>query len=156
MNVRRATGAVVALMVLLALAVLLQPVPTQAQPAASNQVTVSVLRATYITTGTTNAAATSDFAQFSGWGEVDIFVTADVSGTATLTATAQVSADGVNWTNADYEYWTGSAIGTQTFQRVLSADGTEFMSVPAAGQFWRVNLAVTGGVTTTVNATLRR
>ena len=155
MNVRRLTGAVALLLILLACAVLFQPVPTQAQPAASNQVTVSVLRSTYLT-ATTTAAAPSDIAQFSGWGEVDIFVTADVSGTATLTATAQVSADGVNWTNADYEFWNGTAIGTQTFQRVLSADGTEFMSVPATGQFWRVSLGVSGGVTTTVNATLRR
>ena len=165
MSVKRVTGAAVLLMLLLACAVLLQPVPTQAQPAASNQATATVFRTTYLTTTVNTAApapdrAGRDVSAAAGWGAVDIFVTADVSGTATLTATAQVSADGVNWTDADYEYWTGSAIGTRTQQRVQTADGTEYMTVKLAGEYWRVNMAVQAaagnGVTTTVNATLHR
>ena len=136
---KRITGAVVALMLALALAVLLLPGPTptaQAQAPASNQMTVEVVKATYIATATVNSAAPNvdgqgrDVSQTSGWKSVDIFVTGAVSGTATLTATMQVSADGVNWTAADYEYWTGSAIGTKTQQRVISADGAEYMTVP--------------------------
>lgn len=163
MNVKRVTGAIAALMIGLAVLALLWPAPqaAQAQPAASNQATVSVLRATYLTATTATAApapdrAGRDVSATAGWGTVDIFVTADVSGTATLTATAQVSADGVNWTDADYEYWTGSVIGTKAQQRVMTADSTEYMTVKLAGEYWRVNLGVSGGVTTTVNATLRR
>lgn len=152
------------LLITLALALLLLPGPTPAvaQPAPSNQMTVDVLSATYIATAIVNSAAPNvdsagrDATLTAGWKSVDIFVTGDVSGTAWLTATAQVSADGVNWTAADYEYWTGSAIGTKTHARSLSADGSEYMTVPLAGEYWRVSLQTTGGVTTTVKATLRR
>lgn len=149
---------------MLACAVVLQPapVPAVAQSGLSNQMTVGVVQPTYIATATVNSAvpnvdsAGRNVAQTSGWTDVDIFVTADVSGTATLTATAQVSADGVNWTTADLEYWNGSAIATRTHQRVMTADGTEYMTVKLAGEYWRVSLQTTGGVTTTVNATMRR
>jgi hypothetical protein len=139
------------------------PAPVaQAQAPASNQVTVDVLAATYIATATVNSAAPNvdgqgrNVSMTAGWKSVDIFVTGDVSGTAWLTATAQVSADGVNWTAADYEYWTGSAISTKTHARSLSADGSEYMTVPLAGEYWRVSVQTTGGVTATVKATLRR
>lgn len=137
------------------------PAPAAAQPAASDQVTIDVFAARYLTTTANTAApnvdtAGRDVSKTAGWGSVDIFVTADISGTGVLTATAQVSADGVNWTNADYEYWNGSAVATKVQQRVLSADGTEYISMPLAGEYWRVNLAATEGVTTTVKATLRR
>ena len=162
---KRTSLATSVLMLSIALAMLLTPGPTpvaQAQAPASNQVTVDVLAATYIATATVNTAAPNvdsqgrDVSTTAGWKSLDIFVTGDVSGTATLTATAQVSADGVNWTAADYEYWTGSAIGTKTQQRVLSADGSEYMTVPLAGEYWRVSVQTTGGVTATVKATLRR
>jgi len=162
---KRITGAVVALMLSLALAVLLMPGPApvaQAQAPTSNQMTVDVLSQTYIATATVNSAWPNvdgqgrDVSMTAGWQSVDIFVTGDVSGTATLTATMQVSADGTNWTNAAYEYWTGSAIGTKTQQRAISADGTAYMTAPLAGEYWRVSLQTTGGVTTTVKATMRR
>lgn len=162
---KRTSLAAAALMLCVAIAMLLTPGPApvaQAQAPASNQMTVDVLAATYIATSTVNSAAPNvdsegrDVSKTAGWGSVDIFVTGDVSGTATLTATMQVSADGTNWTNANYEYWTGSAIGTKTQQRVITADGTAYLTAPLAGEYWRVSLQTTGGVTTTVKATLRR
>ncbi len=162
---KRTSLATALLMLSLAIAMLLTPGPApvaQAQAPASNQMTVDVLAATYIATATVNTAAPNvdaqgrDVSMTAGWKAVDIFVTGAVSGTATLTATAQVSADGVNWTNANYEYWTGSVIGTKTLQRVLSANGTAYMTVPLAGEYWRVSVQTTGGVTSTVKATLRR
>ena len=162
---KRTSLAAAALMLCVAIAMLLTPGPApvaQAQAPASNQMTVDVVAATYIATATVNSAAPNvdgqgrDVSLTAGWKAVDIFVTGDVSGTATLTATAQVSADGVNWTNAIYEYWTGSAIGVKTQQRVISADGTAYMALPLAGEYWRVQLTTTGGVTSTVKATLRR
>ncbi len=162
---KRTSLATAILMLSLAIAMLLTPSPApvaRAQDAPSNQMTVDVLSATYIATATVNTTAPNvdgqgrDVSKTMGWESVDIFVTGDVSGTATLTATAQVSADGVNWTNADYEYWTGSAIGSKTQQRAISADGSEYMTVPLAGEYWRVSVQTTGGVTATVKATLRR
>ena len=161
---KQATSVFASLMIVLAALVLMQPAvtPAAAQDAPSSQMTVDVLSATYIATATVNTArpnvdsAGRDVSKTAGWESVDIFVTGAVSGTATLTATAQVSADGTNWTNANYEYWTGTAIGTKTQQRVLSADGTVYMSVPLAGEYWRVSVQTTGGVTATVKATLRR
>jgi hypothetical protein len=152
------------LMLALALFVVAQPAPAPAaaQDAPSSQLTVDVLNATNIATSTVNTAAPNvdvqgrDVSKTAGWKSVDIFVTGDVSGTAWLTATAQVSADGVNWTNADYEYWTGSAIASKTHARSLNADGSEYMTLPLAGEFWRLSVQTTGGVTTTVKATLRR
>lgn len=149
--------------VLLILAMLLPgPLPAIAQPAPTNQLTVDVYQPALITDTTVNTARPNndsmarDVSQTGGWKSVDIFVTGTVSGTAWLTATAQVSADGLNWANANYEYWTGSAIATKTQQRSLSANGTTYMTVPLAGEYWRVSLQATGGVTTTVKATLRR
>lgn len=136
--------------------------PAAAQAPLANQLTVSVYPATSISGTTVNTSAPNvdaegrDVSLTTGWGSVDVFVTADVVSTGTLTATVQVSADGVNWADADYEYWTGSAIGTQTFRRALAADGTEVMSLPLAGDRWRVQLTSTAPVTTTVKATLRR
>lgn len=161
---KRVTAVLAVLMILVALVALMQPTatPAAAQSAPSSQLTVDVLSATYIATSTVNTArpnidaAARDVSQTSGWKSVDIFVTGALSGTAWLTATAQVSADGTNWANATYEYWTGSAISTKTQSRSLSADGTTFMNVPLAGEYWRVSIQTTGGVTTTVKATLRR
>lgn len=164
MNAKRVSALAAVLMLALALFVLAQPaaVPAAAQDAPSQQLTVDVLSATYIATNTVNTAAPNvdtqgrDVSKTAGWKAVDIFVTGDVSGTAYLTATAQVSADGVNWTAANYEYWTGSAIGTKTHARSLSTDSTVYMTLPLAGEYWRVSVQTTGGVTTTVKATLRR
>ena len=161
---KQATAAFASLMIVLAALVLMQPAvtPAAAQDAPSSQMTVDVLSATYIATNTVNSAfpnvdsAGRDVSKTAGWKSVDIFVTGAVSGTATLTATAQVSADGTNWTNANYEYWTGTAIGTKTQQRVISANGTTYMTMPLAGEYWRVSVQTTGGVTATVKATLRR
>lgn len=161
---KRVTAVIATLMIVLAALVLMQPAvtPAAAQDAPSSQMTVDVLSATYIATDTVNTArpnvdsAGRDVSKTAGWKSVDIFVTGAVSGTATLTATAQVSADGMNWTNANYEYWTGTDIGTKTQQRVLSANGTTYMTLPLAGEYWRVSVQTTGGVTTTVKATLRR
>jgi len=164
MTAKRVTAVLAALMIVLAALVLMQPAatPAAAQDAPSSQMTVDVLSATYIATNTVNTAAPNvdsagrDVSKTAGWKSVDVFVTGTLSGTAWLTATAQVSADGTNWANANYEYWTGSAIGTKTQARSLSANGTTYMSIPLAGEYWRVSVQTTGGVTTTVKATLRR
>lgn len=89
------------------------------------------------------------------YNSADVFLTIDVTGFATGTVVTQLSADGVNWTNADYDYWNGSAIGTQPYSRTLSADGTEYMRVPIAGEFMRFQIIAQGTLTPTIRATLR-
>ena len=121
-----------------------------------------------------------DVSRITDWHSADVFVTADISGTATLTATVQVSADQVNWADADYVYATStadisaaadvsgtvtltatgtSALTTQAHQIVLSADGTDYLRVPLAGEYMRVKLEAssiaTNTVTAPVQATLR-
>lgn len=154
---------VLVLAVVLFAAVAMMPsAPAAAQAPPSNQLTVSVYAATSISGTTVNTSAPNldgsarDVSLTTGWGSVDVFVIADVASSGTLTATVQVSPDGTNWADADYEYWTGSAIGTKTHQRVMTADGTEVITLPLAGERWRVKLTTTAPITTTVMATLRR
>ncbi len=136
--------------------------PVQAQAPVSNQLTTVLLPATAVS-GTVNTARPNldaqarDVAKTTGWTTADVFIVANVASGATLTATVQFSADGINWANGEYEYWTGSVIGTKTQQRVLSATGNKVITLPLAGEYWRVNLLTTGGVvTTTVGATFHR
>jgi hypothetical protein len=93
---------------------------------------------------------------------MDVFVTVDlITSTGTITVTPQFSADQANWANAYYTYptWTDSAtatINTQTYQVVLTADGTNYIKVPVSGEYFRVKIEYAGTtLTPTVKATLR-
>jgi hypothetical protein len=136
--------------------------PANAQAPVVNQITVPVYSAVGVTTGTVNTSSPNvdqygrDVSAAAMYESVDIFFTSDISGTGYVTATAQVSADGVNWANATQDYWTGSAIATSTHARSLSADGSTYMSVPLAGEYWRVSIQTTGTATNTVKATLHK
>ena len=163
---------------LLAGLAMLPAAPAAAQPAASNQMTVNVYPATSISGTTVNTGAPNidtedrDVSLTTGWSSVDVFVTADVATAGTLTATLQVSADGVNWVDYGYDYesftsvWesegvTSTATASTTIARhtpkiVLSADGTGLITAPLAGARWRVQMTTSAPVTTTVKATLRR
>lgn len=105
-----------------------------------------------------------DVSRISNWHSADVFVTVDISGTATLTATVQTSPDQTNWADAYYVYpsWnsTGTAtLNTQPYRLVMSADGTNYLRVPLTGEYMRVKLepsgTVTNVITATVQATLR-
>lgn len=116
------------------------------------QLTATLYPATAISNGVTvySAAANS-----SKWNSADVFLGVDLTGTAFLTVTVQLSPDGTAWADADYEYATDSTIATKTYVRSLSADGTEYMRVPLAGEKLRVMIASSGAVTPTVWATYR-
>lgn len=125
--------------------------------------TVTLFAATPITatgvTYTTAAPNTTDGARdaslVENWATADVFITLDGSGSFTLTATVQFSADGDNWATADYEYATSSAVATQSYARTMTADGAEYMRVPVAGRYMRMALSSTGAVTPTVHVTYR-
>ena len=118
----------------------------------TRQLTSTLYPATAISNGTTvySTAATT-----TRWNSADVFVAVDLTSTAFLTVTVQLSPDGTNWADADYEYATDSAIATQAYVRSLSADGVEYMRVPLAGERMRVKIASSGSVTPTVIATYR-
>ena len=129
-------------------------------------------------------AYSRDMSYHYGYAVADVFIIADGTGTWSLTATPQLSPDGDNWTGADYEYvangfsqtatttitntdsvtstqvtvseLSGTAtVTTQALSRTMSADGMEYVRVPLAGEYLRVQLAVTGAVTPTVIVTYR-
>ncbi len=136
--------------------------------------TVTVSGTTYSATPLTVQG--QDASLVVAWHSADVFVTADVSGTATVTVTPQLSADQVNWTDADYTYigvnssatyttngaiTSSSAPVVQAYRAVLSADGTDYLRVPLAGQYLRfkidafVTVSPTAAVTPTIQVVLR-
>lgn len=165
--VRGKRGVYVALMVaaLLMVALLGAPQLMQAEDISEMPVSKQITYTLYEpSAGISSAAQTSapatdaygrNMAATNGYALADVFVTADVGSSAVLTATVQVSADQSNWANADYEYATSSAIATQGFVRTLSADGTEYMRIPLAGEYLRLSLTVSGTVTPTIKITYR-
>jgi hypothetical protein len=113
-----------------------------------------------------------DLSRISEWHAADVFVTADMTGTDRLTVTAQVSADQEHWADADYDYvaqsgtvvnsgavtstiTTASSLATQPYRLIMTADGTDYLRVPLAGEYLRFKIERTGTVTATVLATLR-
>lgn len=97
----------------------------------------------------------SDAQNLAYWNAAEIFITADVASGALITVTAQVSADGTNFADADYEWGDSDSVNTQAYVRVLSADGTEYMRLPMAGEWLRVSIGTYGTVTPTIMATMR-
>ena len=108
--------------------------PVAAQDAFVEPVTVqrtyTIYGPTAVTTGTVNTASPNvdtygrDMSISNGYSSADVFVTVDGTGTFTATSTVQLSADGTNWANADYESPTSSAIATNTIARTQTADGS--------------------------------
>ena len=155
---KRWIGALCVLLVGGAVVVVATLAPVSAQDAAtvqlaSKQATYTLHAGTLITDTTVNT--TSAYSKTTGYGTADVFVIVDGSGTFTLTSTVQVSADGVNWADADYEYATDSTIATQTHSRSQTADGVEFMAVRLAGEYVRVKLVAEGSLIPTVQVTYR-
>ncbi len=188
MRVMRAGAPVVVIALLLALCLALGLNGVQAQDA-GGPLPGTVQEQRFLTfygpavtvSGTTYSATPlavqgQDVSLVAAWHAADVFVTADVSGTATITVTPQLSADQVNWTDADYTYVgvntttvytpggtvsTSSAPTVQPYRVVLAADGTDYLRVPLAGQYLRfkidafVTVSPTAAVTPTIQVVLR-
>lgn len=142
--------------------------PTQAQeraPAVTKQKTLLLYPATQISAGATTYTASPrmispgvDASVVAGFANVDIFPTVDIAGTGNVTLTLQFSADGANWADADYEYATGALTGTvatQTAVRYMTADGTELIRSPTAGEYLRVKIQNSAVTTPTIYVTYR-
>lgn len=84
----------------------------------------------------------------------DLFATVDVSGAISAVFTPQVSADGVNWTDADYTYVMSGTLQSGTYAMTLSADGTDYVLVPMAGMYARVKAVATFTGSGTLTPTL--
>lgn len=113
-----------------------------------------------------------DVSRISDWHAVDVFVTGDLTGAGWLTVTAQVSADQINWADAAYDYvaqsgtvvnsgavtsttTTASSIVAQPYRIILTADGTDYLRLPLAGEYLRFKVERTGTIEATILATLR-
>lgn len=137
-----------------------------------------------------NADGSAYSTQF--WHSADVFITADITGTNTITVTPQWSADGTNWVDAKFlsEGWvlpldytttitnssgvtsttsTSSTVSFAssdaervsewvTYELVLSADGSDYVSIPIHGNYLRFKsevLTSTYNITPTIYAVLR-
>lgn len=125
-------------------------------------VTYTLYPTTYISgTGTTYSASPRqvsglDASKVAEWNAVDVFLTADISGTTTITLTPQFSPDQSNWADAYWYSISGTTVTAQPYQIVLSADGTNYLRLPVSGEYMRMKMATSGnGVTTTIKATYR-
>ncbi len=100
-----------------------------------------------------------DLSKVVQWGVAEVFVTADVSGTATVTVTPQLSNDATNWVSAYWNTISGTTVTAQPYRIVLSADGGNYLRLPVAGEYLRFKIESSATssqtVTTTVRATLK-
>ena len=115
--------------------------------------TYTFFNARAITSSTSVLYSTTNL-QLGQWALADVFVTADMSGTNTITVTPQYSADNVNWADASYTYLT-TTLNTGNYNLVLSADGTSYVRVPIVGEYFRFKVDNGGVVTVTVKATMK-
>jgi len=109
----------------------------------------------------------------------DVFVTVDITPSATITVTPQYSADASNWVDATYTYIADTLASTTavitstglttattttsvsstpteaTYQIVLSADSSDYLRVPLAGKYLRFKIEHDDTVTPTVKVLFR-
>jgi hypothetical protein len=117
--------------------------------------------------GTVGITTTSYFDDSTGydtrwWQSADVFVTADIEDTNTITITPQWSADGTNWVDAKYkaEGWNSAARVSEwvTYQMALTADGSDVLVIPLVGNYVRLKaevLTTTFRITPTISVVLR-
>lgn len=146
---------------------------------------VTFYPATYAVSGTTYSASPynggvpgADVTEVGNFNEAQIYLTADISGTATVTLTPQFSTDRTNWSDSQFHYIsqvagvtvvTGTAgltssvtftpsYAQQDYQIILSADGSDYIAVPIDGTYMRLKMERTGaagnGITGTVKVRL--
>src|SRR5574343_944313 len=85
-------------------------------------------------------------------GEVLVTISGIDEGEA-VTSTVQFSADGENWSDLAYDYWSGSAMLQTIASRYFTEDGTLYSQVTLMGMRLRTKIEATGQVTATVYAT---
>lgn len=175
----KAKFSTVAILLLVALLVLGGTVQAQERaPAVTKQTTYLLYPATAIATASTtytasprNVVAGLDASAVNGWANVDVFTTIDLDTTGFVTVTLQFSPDAVNWADADYTYtsntssWASlgitstataaTSIATATQVRYMTADGTELIQSPTAGEYMRVKIENSASFTPTVHVTYR-
>jgi len=120
---------------------------------------------TQVNTGTVYSSAPlqksgQNVALVKNWNAVDVFVTVDIHTTGLLTVTPQFSPDQSLWADAYYLTPSFNSTGTLTTndvpQRIiLSADGTDYIRVPIAGEYMRLKIETLNVMTPSVQATLR-
>lgn len=161
---------IAALLLVFTLAVAANMAFAQGEPqpgTVDNLATFTIYGPTTIVSGTTNTEAPNlttsglNRANVSQWNSADIFFNVDVLGGTVITLTPQFSADQSHWADAYYNFvdtvsTTETVIARQSYQVVVSGvDTVDYVRVPVAGEYMRVQMVVSGTVTPTIWTTLR-
>lgn len=152
-TIKSAKAGAIALLLSLLLAVALA-VPMYAQDASGDPDPATVVNVTPVTLLATRVITVDQVTagqNTSRWNSIDLFSSVTVASGGALTTTLQFSADGVRWANA---YWysvnsTGT-VSSNMYRFIQTSDGTNYLRVPLAGQYVRLDLDVTGTVTPTL------
>lgn len=139
------------------------PVSAQDAPVAVANPTYVLMTATSVATGTTYTDSPNftpsgrDASLTEGYNKGEVFVTVvGLSEGVVVTSTVQFSADGENWSDIAYEYWSGSEVLTVPSYRVFSENGTQYSQAELMGKYLRAKVESTGEATVSVYATYRR
>lgn len=139
------------------------PVSAQDAPVSIANPTYQLLALTSVTTGTIYTDSPNfmssgrDASLTEGYSKGEVFVTvAGLADGSVVTSTIQFSADGVNWSDLAYEYWSGSSVLTTNSYRVFSENGTQYMQVDLMGKYLRAKVETIGDAMVSVYATYRR
>ena len=116
----------------------------------------TIINSAYYTTTATKYGTTN--LRYIYYNNLDVFVTIDLKTSGTVTVTPQYSADGTNYTDADYisEGWysTTRYSSVVPYRVVLSADGTDVVRLPMVGRYMRPKIELSGGITNGVTVTV--
>lgn len=89
------------------------------------------------------------------WNAVDVFVTADITTSDTVTITPQFSADQSHWVDAYYTVDDGSVETDIVYELEFAADGDNYLSLPIRGNYIRFKVEHGAAVTPTIIGVLR-
>lgn len=139
-------------------------------PVAAQDAPISIANPTYplllnrsMTTGTLYTTSPNfagngrDASLTEGYSKGEVFVTiTGIDEGEAVTSTVQFSADGENWSDLVYDYWSGSEMLQAVAPRPFTEDGTRYSQVTLMGMRLRAKIEAAGQVTATVYATYRR
>lgn len=89
------------------------------------------------------------------WNSIDVFASVDISSSDTVTITPQFSVDQTNWVDAYYTIDNGTAAKDIVYEMEFTSDGSDYVSVPVRGNYFRLKVEHGDTVTPTLISTLR-
>lgn len=113
-----------------------------------------------ITSDSPRTINSQDITLVSVWHSADVFATVDITPTGTVTITPLLSADGQHWAAATFVTTSWLTDGTSLVNRhahqlVFTADGTQYLRLPIAGERMKFQIEHSDAVTPSISVTLR-